>query len=1110
MKKIAALILTTLVSSMLAVVATVSAPAFAAVNPIDCANVGMLQVITDNGVSVTVYEMDVTSDPVNASLIQLFQEPLTGTQDKFNGVGVNPIDNQLYGSLKHTDGKGYFVRLGDDGFEYLFEFDTGHNYIADFDENGNYIYNIAGYTKISGADQLQGYASQAAVDAANPTDTSVAMTNTLQGASGADIAVIIDDGDTIIVSVQNDGDIVIHNVTDDIEVIVPSATAGTPAGNQWGAAYAFGDSVFASENKTAGIIQIPWKNYLNGNTNAQVVEVVANSALANYNDGANCKDVPPPPVPCGFPGLSGITADDPACVETTTINIVDPIDCANVNAVQHVNSNALQSVTTGSEGTSPFTYNHAYLIDPQAGNVQSFSPNWQLNLANYGIAVMNATAINPLDDKMYGYVMMTDNTTFAVVRFDQFGDLEFVHSGMGSEAYTGAFTPDGTYVIQNGLTAKPWTNAGLHALGGWATQADRENNFTTNNWVEGANAGPYIAADWAVVTASNGDYIAIGVSDGSHPYDVLQYNITTGVWTETDANLPDLGNSSWGAAYSYADNSVYVSMNNGSGLYKVLWDQPLINNEIQLVQTFEQTSITNSNDGASCIDELPNFPCAYDESINDDDPNCEPNTDFTVVNNLQCQKNNADRTFSITNDGDVSGTFTITNEDNNQQYQGVELEPGQSFTWNFETGFSIVDDAVNDFRLDIDWIDTDNDVSYIITIPTFIGNYVDCDPKAPVEWTNNPCSNVKEASLEIDLTETIHDLSSVTFTFDGGSLVGSDPLSFPVPPLGGYANGLVHTFDFDIDEQSSNSVITVVANLVFSNGVTRQHQFTHGTQDCLQSAFDGALNWNCAGSSYDYNNTGDYPAVITLTNNGVTNIYTYQPGESGSIPLGWAEDSTNTLTVQGSFVGDPQTPPATILSTFTDKKVNCVPPTVQIEENDEEYKFTLTPPCAVSDYGIIAIDTDPNTPGTQITDEFTYSIELLPNGDLEITVDDIDDDLLDGTTLDSIMVYWSGPDCVDEDCEPTQANTCEIEIEIEVIDDDDEELPDTGAGQSEGRLAGLAIILAFLGYGLFKFSFWFIPTLSVRILNYRDIRSSIRIDGSRKRLTARRKERRDE
>ena len=1041
MRKAAIAVLSSLVASVLFTVASSSSPAFGSVIPVDCNATGMLQIINIVDTSVTVNEMDVVADPVNASLTPLYTINFTGNQVKFNGAGINPIDNQIYGSLKHSDGA-YFVRLGSDGFEYLFMLDAAHTFIADFDINGDYIYYTSDYHKIPDSHSLTGYATRAEVDAADPDDTSVFNIYDSPTGPGADIAVVrSDNNDVIAIGVSNANNIILHNITTGNEIIVGKNEANVPNGTQWGAMYSFdnngNDLVYASDNYEEGIIQIPWQNYLNGNTNVDVTEVVANSAPTAFNDGANCKSAPPPAMPCGFPGLSGITADDPLCVETTTINTVDPVACASTSGIQTVNSDNDQATTlAGTSGSSPYTEMHMFNVDPASGQVVSFSPEWTVDIASYDIVAINATGINPIDDTLYGYAQMTDGT-WVIVRFDAEGDLEFVHTGIDRWIYTGAFTKDGTYIIHNDNTGKAHSLANLHTLDGWATKADLDNSNPTNSWVEGTSNSTRIISDWAVVTDSNGHDIAIGIGNGGFPYQILKYNFNTDTWSQTQATLANIGSNGWGALYSYADNSVYASNNGGFGLYQILWDQPLINNEIQMVEVFASTTATSSNDGATCMDQNPDFPCAYDASLTFDDPNCEPDVGYTVVNNLQCQSGTDDRTYTITNTAQVGGEFMITNEANNQQYAGVELAPGESFTWNFDTTFSIVEDAVNDFRVDIDWIDTNNDASYIIDIPTFIDNFVDCDPKAPVEWTNNPCSNDKEASFELDLTETIHDVNTIRFTFNGGSLVGSDPITYPTPPVNGYGAGNEFTFTFDIDEQDSSEIITVQVYLLFSNGVERTHQFTHGAQDCLQSSFNNTFNWNCQGSSFDYNNDGDYPAVITLTNNGVTTTTTYQPGDSGSIPLNWLEDTTNSLSIQGSFSGDPENPPAAIMANYFNKKVACQPPTVQIEEGGDSYTFTITPPCAVNDYGVIPVDTDPDTPGTQITDEFTYSISLLENGDLAITVDDVDDLEIDGTTFDDIIVYYSGPDCEPEDCMNGNAGTCQVQIEVEVPDNDD-------------------------------------------------------------------------
>ena len=57
MRKAAIAVLSSLVASVLFTVASSSSPAFATV-PADCANDGMIQVINDIGNTITVYEMD--------------------------------------------------------------------------------------------------------------------------------------------------------------------------------------------------------------------------------------------------------------------------------------------------------------------------------------------------------------------------------------------------------------------------------------------------------------------------------------------------------------------------------------------------------------------------------------------------------------------------------------------------------------------------------------------------------------------------------------------------------------------------------------------------------------------------------------------------------------------------------------------------------------------------------------------------------------------------------------------------------------------------------------------------------------------------------------------
>ena len=1017
MRKAAIAVLSSLVASVLFTVASSSSPAFATV-PADCANDGMIQVINDISNTITVYEMDVIADPVNASLTQLYQVNLTGNQQKFNGAGINPDDDIMYGSLKHDDNNDYFVRLGSDGFEYLFQWSSGHNYIASFDSSGTYWYfRGSNYYTVADANNLPGYATAAAANAAGATDTSVvgmAMVTTV----GADIAIVEEDGNTYAISVNAADTIVIDNVTTGASTAISAANSGIGAANQWGAAYAFGDLVYVSANDGTGIYQIPWKSYVNGQT-LNVTEVVANSEITNTNDGANCVNAAPPALPCGFPGLGGITADDPACVETTSIDVVDPVACATLGAIQHINTD---NGPNGTGGSAPYSHLYTFDVDLVTGNIAPFDPPWGLDLNAHGIEEINATGINPLDDKMYGYAKLIDGGQ-GVVRFDQYGDLEWVSVGHGSWSIAGGFTPDGTYVT---LASTGRSLANLHTYDGWETYEKVTNNGPGNNWITSSSSGIY-GNDLAIVTNSDGDVISISVTH-PHPHNVHIWNITDDTLAINPIDIPDNGSSlGLGAAFSFVDNSMYVMHNSSQGTYKILWDEPTIDGKVQVVQVMASAD-TNANDGASCIDEMPPFPCEWDNSLTSDDPNCTPTISYSVDNQMHCIATGHTRSYSITNNSQVAGTVTLTDVDTAATVV-KELPLSGTITFTEGVDFSITDDAVNDFTIDIDWLSLDTDTSYGIEIPTTIGNYVDCDPEAYFNWQNLSCPSY--ANLEWDLSQTIHG-ADISIQLDGGSFSGTDPIVHT-----GLTAGQTGTIAIPLEEQTSNAEITASMSITFTNGHTRQMAFTHGTQNCFEAATAITLNHDCVGSSLYINNTGGYDLSLSYTNNGATTEISLAAGTDQTIDLGWTEGSTNSVSFFGSYLNEPDNPPSVVQSTFSNKVVNCQPPTVQVEEGGDSYTFTITPPCSVNDYGVIPVDLDPETPGTQGTDEFTYSIELLENGDLAITIDDVDDLEIDGTTFDDIIVYYSGPDCEPEDCMNGNAGTCQVQIEVEVPDNDD-------------------------------------------------------------------------
>ena len=88
------------------------------------------------------------------------------------------------------------------------------------------------------------------------------------------------------------------------------------------------------------------------------------------------------------------------------------------------------------------------------------------------------------------------------------------------------------------------------------------------------------------------------------------------------------------------------------------------------------------------------------------------------------------------------------------------------------------------------------------------------------------------------------------------------------------------------------------------------------------------------------------------------------------------------------------------------------------------------------------------------------------------------------------------------------AGTCQVQIEVLVFDNDDpEELRATGAAHV--RMIGLSILIAMLGYGFLHLAQLYGPALLVRVVQYRKIHNTVRVEGSRKNFKVWKKVRKD-
>ena len=309
-----------------------------------------------------------------------------------------------------------------------------------------------------------------------------------------------------------------------------------------------------------------------------------------------------------------VITTNPANAGNSAIDPVEPVACSDLGVLQWLSYN----VVGGGVGTT-LEYGEAKkltIFGASAGDYESFDPVWTLQYGGHQISEINAVAINPIDDIVYGVARMINGDSW-LVRFDMEGDIHFLvpHSG----SISGAFDSQGGFIARRPSALSKITEA--HALDGYATPASyvaHEGNQDTQD-VEIDIGGFEMDGNDLVVVEIDGVEAAVWYDGDGHQRVVVVEGVNTATRTVQSYDVTgQVGGGGAGAMYTFVDGEVYFSLNSGNGFYQFVYDT----STPYVTPILASTEITGYNDGMNCTTEPSPLPCAFDNSLLATDPNC--------------------------------------------------------------------------------------------------------------------------------------------------------------------------------------------------------------------------------------------------------------------------------------------------------------------------------------------------------------------------------------------------------------------------------------------------------------------------------------------------------
>ncbi len=297
------------------------------------------------------------------------------------------------------------------------------------------------------------------------------------------------------------------------------------------------------------------------------------------------------------------------------VDPVDPVACSNLGVLQWLSYNP--SMSNGLEVLEYGEAKKLTIFGADAGTYASFDPAWTMQYADDSIASINAVAINPIDDTVYGVARMRNSGDGWLIKFDMQGDVNFLVPHNWS--ISGAFDSQGGFIArkQDGLSKV----ASAHTLQGFANPAAYVAHVGNQDFQNvGIDIGGFeMDGNDLVIVEIDGVEAAVWYDGDGHKRVVVVEGVNTATRTVQSYDVTgQVAAGGAGALYTFVDGEVYFSLNSGNGFYQFIYDT-----DTPYIKTvLDSTEQTGYNDGMNCTTEPSPLPCAFNDSILANDPNC--------------------------------------------------------------------------------------------------------------------------------------------------------------------------------------------------------------------------------------------------------------------------------------------------------------------------------------------------------------------------------------------------------------------------------------------------------------------------------------------------------
>ena len=238
------------------------------------------------------------------------------------------------------------------------------------------------------------------------------------------------------------------------------------------------------------------------------------------------------------------------------------------------------------------------IFGADAGTYASFDPAWTMQYADDSIASINAVAINPIDDTVYGVARTLETD----------GLLNLICKGTSISLYriTGAF-PELLIVkvgslLENKTDFQKWL-----PLQGFANPAAYVAHVGNQDFQNvGIDIGGFeMDGNDLVIVEIDGVEAAVWYDGDGHKRVVVVEGVNTATRTVQSYDVTgQVAAGGAGALYTFVDGEVYFSLNSGNGFYQFIYDT-----DTPYIKTvLDSTEQTGYNDGMNCTTEPSPLP----------------------------------------------------------------------------------------------------------------------------------------------------------------------------------------------------------------------------------------------------------------------------------------------------------------------------------------------------------------------------------------------------------------------------------------------------------------------------------------------------------------------